>query len=254
VPSSPQNIAGNISQAFASPTCTHRGPTRHTACEIGCNGIRQGKHRAVEIQKYLRKILAQQHWFDQEDKPLNDRQLSGCGYPEGAPCHVSANQYTPYKSEWSADIWSCYCPPLEYRVKKQDDFPAFLPKALIDKFNCGLVAASGNERQQTYVFQGYRVDDKELDEHQYIVTFDVISGTAFGGFVHHADYSGRTTRIPDEMLECIALSGVNVDFRFARRPPNDSGSIKELVDAGLIEGFTNSVKVQNSGIAPRVGK
>ena len=142
---------------------------------------------------------------------------------------------------------------MEYRVKKQEEFPPFLPESLTNKFNCGLVAASGNEVHQTYVFQGYRVDCDELDEHQYIVTFDVRSGTAFGGFVDHADYEGRTTQIPEEMLKCIALSGVNADFRFARRPPNDSGSIQELIDAGLIDGFTNSVKVQNSGVAPKAG-
>lgn len=164
---------------------------------------------------------------------------------------MSANQYVPYESEWKAQDWSGYCPPMEYRVKKQNEFPPFLPESLAKKFNCGLVAASGNETQQTYVFQGYRVDGEELDEHQYIVTFDITLETAFGGFIHHADYEGRTTQIPDEMLKCIALSGVNVDFRFARRPPHESGSLQELIDTGLIDGFTNSVKVQNSGIAPQ---
>jgi hypothetical protein len=134
---------------------------------------------------------------------------------------------------------------MEYRLKRQDEFPPFLPKTLTDKFNCAMVAASGNHHNQTFVFQGYRVDAQELDEHQYIVTFDTLLGTSYAGFVEHADYSGRTTPIPNEMLKCISLSGVCVDFRFERRPPNPCGSINELFSGGLISGFVNSVNVQN---------
>ena len=159
---------------------------------------------------------------------------------------MSKNEYFPYESAWTLNEWSGYCPNLEYRVKKPDEFPPFLPKTLTEKFNCAMVAASGNHQYQTFVFQGYRVDSIELDEHQYIATFDILHGTCYAGFIEHADYPGRTTQIPQEMLNIISLSGISVDFRFERRPPNPSGSINELLSGGLISGFVNSVNVQTT--------
>jgi hypothetical protein len=134
---------------------------------------------------------------------------------------------------------------MEYRVKRQDEFPSFLPKGLTNKFNCAMIAASGNGEQHTFVFQGYRVDGPKIDEHQYIASFDLKNGRCYAGFIDHADYSERTTDIPKEMLECMNLSGVKVNFRFDRKPPNDTGSLKDLQNAGLIAGFSNTVDVQN---------
>ena len=111
-----------------------------------------------------------------------------------------------------------------------------------------MVVASGNKTNQTFVFQGYRVDGFELDEHQYIVSYDLAQSKSYAGFVEHADYTGRTTVIPVPMQLSMSLSGINVDYQFPTKPPHVSGSIQELIDNGLIQGFTNSVDVQNGNI------
>lgn len=159
---------------------------------------------------------------------------------------MSKNLYFPYDSEWTMEQWFIYCPNMEYRLKQQAEFPPFLPPSLTNKFNCGMVAASGNDTNQTFVFQGYRIDESELDEHQYIVTYNTKEGTTYAGFIEHADYFGRTTEIPPEMRKSLSLSGVNVDCHFDRKPPNSSGSLTELISGGLISGFINSVDVQNA--------
>ncbi len=156
-----------------------------------------------------------------------------------------SNAYYPLKSEWTLEQWQEYCPNFAYRVVKQNEFPPFLPNKLRAKFNSAIVVASGSATNQTFVFQGYRIDGGELDEHQYIVSFDLSASTSYAGFVEHADYEGRTTPIPAEMQQSMSLSGVYIDFAFPRKPSSSSGSLDELIKSGLIKGFTNSVETQN---------
>lgn len=56
------------------------------------------------------------------------------------------------------------------------------------------------------------------------------------------------TVIPAPMQLSMSLSGINVNYQFPTKPPNVSGSIQELIDNGLIKGFTNSVDVQNGNV------
>jgi hypothetical protein len=156
-----------------------------------------------------------------------------------------ANEYSEFPSNWGLTEWQQYCPNLEYRIVDASSFPPFLPADLTAKFNCGMVVASGSKTNATFVFQGYRVDGNDLDEHQYIVSYDLEKKISFAGFIHHADYADRTTTIPAEMQLSMSLSGINAPFQFPRKPPAGSGSIQELIDQDLIEGFTNSVDVQN---------
>lgn len=156
-----------------------------------------------------------------------------------------SNNYFEFESQWSFGDWQAYCPNFEYKVVTKGNYPPFLPTKLTDQFNCAMVVASGSKTNQTFVFQGYRVDGDELDEHQYIVSYDLANNKCYAGFVEHADYSGRTTLIPMEMQTSMSLSGINVDYQFLTKPPHTTGSIQELIDSGLIKGFINSVDVQN---------
>ena len=154
------------------------------------------------------------------------------------------NSYFPFESKWSLKDWEQACPNLTYRMLSAQDFPAFLPPSLANKFNCAVLMASGNETNQTYVLQGFRIDGMNIDEHQYIATFDLTGNKSYEGFVDHAGYTDRSIPIPPDMLNSISLSGINVDYQFSRKPPNPTGTISELVSAGLIDGFQNSVSVQ----------
>ena len=156
-----------------------------------------------------------------------------------------SNEYHEFESKWTLAKWQAYCPNLQYRIVKKNDFPDFLPPALTDKFNCAMVVASGSNHNQTFVFQGYRVDGQVLDEHQYIVSYDIDQSKCYAGFVEHPDYEERRIPIPPEMQTSMSLSGIHIDFQFLRKPPVESGSIDQLIDQGLIRGFTNSVEVQN---------
>jgi hypothetical protein len=158
------------------------------------------------------------------------------------------NEYHEFESKWGFEEWRAYCPNFEYRMVTKEQFPPFLPTGLSAKFNCAMVVASGSETNQTFVFQGYRVDGLEIDEHQYIVSYDFAENKSYAGLVEHADYTGRTTVIPAPMQLSMSLSGINVNYQFPTKPPNISGSIQELIDGGLIKGFTNSVDVQNGNV------
>lgn len=159
------------------------------------------------------------------------------------------NNYYPYASQWSLEDWQKYCPNLQYRIVQQKDFPSFLPSGLRAKFNCGMVVASGSKTNQTFVFQGYRVDGIEIDEHQYIVSYDLPNSKSYAGFVDHANYDNRTTTMPPEMQLSMSLSGINVDFQFPTKPPAPSGSIEDLIAKDLIKGFTNAVEVQTANVS-----
>ncbi|HEX5398837.1 MAG TPA: hypothetical protein VFY06_07295 [Verrucomicrobiae bacterium] len=115
------------------------------------------------------------------------------------------NKYIPFQSQWPLEKWQAYCPNFTYRIVKQNEFPEFLPTRLMAKFNCAMVAASGSATNQTYVFQGYRVDGSELDEHQYIVSFDLVNSQSYAGFIEHANYTDRTSPIPVEMQNSMSL-------------------------------------------------
>jgi len=155
------------------------------------------------------------------------------------------NKYFAYDSQWTRDEWNAFCPNFTYRVIGPEEFSTFLPSRLTSQFNCAVMMASGSDTNQTYVLQGYRVDGTEIDEHQYIVTYDLQNGQSYAGFVDHAHYDGRTTDIPAEMITSMSLSGINIDYQFPRKPTQPSGSISDLASAGLISGFVNSIAVQD---------
>ncbi|MCG8600476.1 MAG: hypothetical protein MI807_10075 [Verrucomicrobiales bacterium] len=155
-------------------------------------------------------------------------------------------KYNPYESEWQQPEWKDYCPTMTFRVVGQDELPGFLPPTLTQKFNSAIVASSGNENVDTFLVQGFRIDGSAIDEHQYIATFDKRNGKVYAGFIEHADYENRTTNMPAEMEELIALSGIDVPVQFPRKPDQPTGTLGYLQDQNLIQGFETAIKKQSN--------
>lgn len=158
---------------------------------------------------------------------------------------MKRNKYAPYDSKWPVEDWLNKCPNYQYRLLRSDEIPEFLPSSLTDKFNSALLMCSGSNDHYTFVLQGYRIDGEQIDEHQYVATFDQAASKSYAGFIEHADYNGRTTDIPIEMQESMSASGIYIDYPFPRKPTEISGSIFDLDSSGLFDGFKNSVTIQN---------
>lgn len=134
-----------------------------------------------------------------------------------------------------------------YRVVESSEINNynFLHPTLKKKFHSGILASSGSDASVImYSFTGIRKDGDYIDEEPFIALYDSGSLSAsLCGYIHHADYEGRTTRLTQEMIAKIALSGSQYDFTFKRKPDPIIGSLEDLKKAGLLDGLENSWKI-----------
>lgn len=152
--------------------------------------------------------------------------------------------FSAFENRWSKQEWSDYCGGLmRYKVKNEREFPKWLPPSLTEKFNSATVGCSGNNDVSVFIFTGYRIDKDAIDEHPYVVIFHQDEKEVYSGFIHHADYEGRTSEIPPEMEESMQKSGVTVEFNFKRKPSFNEGTLEGLQEEGLLDGFIYSIKM-----------
>jgi hypothetical protein len=146
--------------------------------------------------------------------------------------------FSEFGNEWSKEQWLDYCGGWKrYKVKDADEFPDWMPNTLADKFNSATVGCSGNDEVSVFILTGYRIDGDAIDEHPYVVVFQQGEEKAYSGFIHHANYEGRTSEIPAEMEELMKKGGVTVAFNFKRKPTRDEGTLEDMQEEGLLNGF-----------------
>ncbi|MEM0201508.1 MAG: hypothetical protein QXD23_03830 [Candidatus Micrarchaeaceae archaeon] len=151
-------------------------------------------------------------------------------------------KYEPFVSKWEKTDWENYCLPNRYRIVKPEDLPNWYPEGLKEKMNNALVLESGID-YSTYMIQGNRIDNENIDEHQYIISFDEQGNKIDEGFIEHTDYEGRTKEISPEMKCALEKSGISVDFHFNGLPQNETGSLDDLIKQNLIMGFEYCVNI-----------
>ena len=148
------------------------------------------------------------------------------------------------KNGWDLNEWQNKCPELTYKVVGVDELPDWLPSGLTSKFNSAVIASSGNSETYVGIIMGYRIDHNEIDEHPFVVAFDKNTKTEYSGLIGHGNWNpGRTTDIPDEMKRLISVSGLTVDFKFERKPEFVSGTLEDLKNQGILNGYEASVSI-----------
>jgi hypothetical protein len=67
-----------------------------------------------------------------------------------------------------------------------------------------------------------------VDQEPYILAFDHSASSASGGFVHHGNWTGRTTLPGEEFFNAIAASGIQAHYPLQAMPTAGSGQIDDL--------------------------
>ena len=149
-----------------------------------------------------------------------------------------------FKNGWSLNEWQNECPELTYKIVDVKMLPDWLPSGLIKKFNCAVIASSGNTSICVGIIMGYRIYKDEIDEHPFVVAFDKKNLKEYSGIINHGNwFPGRTTGIPVEMKRLIALSGLAVNFRFERKPEFPSGTLDDLKSQGILNGYEKTISI-----------
>jgi hypothetical protein len=149
-----------------------------------------------------------------------------------------------FKNGWRLNEWQDKCPELTYKVVDRNELPDWLPSGLTNKFNSVVIASSGNKNTYVGIIMGYRIDHDKIDEHPFVVAFDKSNQTEYSGFIEHGDWTpGRTTEIPDEMKRLIIVSGLTVEFRFERKPEIAFGTLDDLKQQGILNGYEKTVGI-----------
>jgi hypothetical protein len=119
------------------------------------------------------------------------------------------------------------CPTGEYRVVTPSDLPAgIISTSLLKKTHSILVLCSGTANGRVYAMLNLnRIDGNEVDQMPYAIAFEGNQPIPSGVLIQHGDYPGRTTPLPGDFYEYIAVSGT---YPLKEMPEEDRGSIKNL--------------------------
>ncbi|UKN01194.1 hypothetical protein K6119_15800 [Paracrocinitomix mangrovi] len=164
---------------------------------------------------------------------------------------MAKNQFSAYDNQWSNDQWKEYIPMNSFALKQVNELPDFIQaNGLTSKFNSALVVASGSTSQEFYGVIGYRPDENNtvVDEHAFVYIRDKETDTWQGGIIHHADYPGRTSPLPQEITDALYTSGVTASISLDRAPDIESGSLDDLAERNILSGVSKNFYIVNTKI------
>jgi len=137
-------------------------------------------------------------------------------------------------------------PNLTYKKLEVDQLPEEIKSnGLINKFNSVIGAASGSTfGVMVFAFNGIRIDHDKIDEHPFVIFFDESDPTNnFGGIIDHGDWPDRTTFLEPWQEAAISASGLTANFVYKGIPPGTSGSLYDLKDNKMLDGFIKQVDI-----------
>ncbi len=150
------------------------------------------------------------------------------------------NLYSEVESPLSLDDWQNKCPKGEYKILFPSDYPQLKQIGLLSKAPCAIVACSGSADYVSYIFQMYRPDRVNgkyvIDEHQYFCCYNLHTKESASGYIHHADYDGRTYEIDQKSISYLTGSS-SLPVIFPIQVPPNSGSLEQLRILGEIDGL-----------------
>ena len=153
------------------------------------------------------------------------------------------NKFTERPLKGQYEDYIKICPVNEFRILTSSQYPTDLPEDLTKKFNQAVMAVSASNSSVVCVINGIRVDKKELDEHPFVIAFDLENKKSFAGFIDHGNWEGRTTPISKEMKMHIDASGSNKYFPLKHMPQSSSGTLDDLFKTSQSASFVAIVEV-----------
>jgi len=153
---------------------------------------------------------------------------------------MKKNKFTRIPNIPSREKLQNLVPNLTYKKLTVDELPVEIKSnGLISKFNSVIAAASGSTAgDMVFIFNGIRIDHNKIDEHPFVIYFDETDNTKdFGGIIDHGDWPDRTTFLEPWQETAISASGITASFSYKGIPPGTSGSLYDLEDNGMLEGF-----------------
>ncbi len=129
------------------------------------------------------------------------------------------NQFSEIPSGFTIEDWNKYIPMNSLARKEVHELPQFVQEnGLSKKYVAALVGASGSTTHDFYCVLGYRPDKGDMDEHAWVYIHDRATGGLKGGILHHGQYEGRTTPLPEEMKKVFEMCGVTSSIQTERMP------------------------------------
>lgn len=162
---------------------------------------------------------------------------------------MAKNQFSPINNPLSNEEWESFIPMNSFAMKEVHELPEFIRNnGVTQKFNSTLTVASASTSQEFYGIIGYRPDKQntELDEHAWVYVRNIETDTWQGGVLHHADYPGRTTPLPQYITDALNTSGVTASIDLDREPTKKSGSLEDLRDEGVLSGVSANFYIVNT--------
>ncbi len=154
---------------------------------------------------------------------------------------MGKNQFSEYENQWINGEWNEYIPMNSFALKQVHELPEFIRNnGLTGKFNSALIVASASTTQDLYAVIGYRPDEDNtvVDEHAFVYIHNKVNNTWKGGIIHHADYLGRTSELPQEITDALDISGVTASITLDRAPNIDKGTLDYLEENNILTGVS----------------
>ncbi len=158
---------------------------------------------------------------------------------------MAKNRFTRPFNLPSRDELERLVPNLNYRKLDVTELPIEIRSNLLtEKFNSVVAAASGSTEAIVFSIIGIRPDHNEIDEHPFVFHFDSTDQTRnFGGIIHHGGWTDRTTPMEPWQEDAISTSGITASFTYKGIPHGSSGSLYDLADNGMLEGFKKQADI-----------
>lgn len=137
-------------------------------------------------------------------------------------------------------------PNLTYKRMTIDELPSEIKShPLTKKFNSVIAAASASSSgTMRFTFSGVRIDNGSVDEHPFVFCYGALGvGDDFGGIIDHGSWNQRTIPLEPWQEKAMAASGLTANFVYKGIPPGASGSLYDLKENGMLEGFSKQFSV-----------
>ena len=153
---------------------------------------------------------------------------------------IKFSRYDPPYDSYAR--WNGVCLEGVWKKVKPSLLNSLIPSGLLNKTNSVFVMASASSQVSAFVANLNRVDmpANAVDQEPYIAVFDHSASTASGGFVHHGNWRGRTSKPDEGFFKAIAASGIQAYYPLEEMPAAASGYIEDLKVDSQNQAFWNA--------------
>jgi hypothetical protein len=104
--------------------------------------------------------------------------------------------------------------PGSFRILAQSEFPSFIPKALGDKCEVVIIAASSGHDKTYIMCDCHRVDAKAscIDREPLLAIITTSGAHSVATFAHHGDWCGRSYNPPEDYWIKVKASGIGACY------------------------------------------